>query len=178
MKFIFFALVFVVFNSCSPSIHVYSDYDKEADIANYRNYSWLSEQAIEAKGSNPLFYNELNDKRIKKAVDKQLLSKGFLLSTGDQPLTLHYHIIVEDKSLVVKEPEGYNYSNYWQNKKETVYTYQEGTLIVDLMDSKTKALVWRGWATGVIENEVTKNPEKAIDQAVKKIFRLFPYNRY
>ena len=161
---------------CSSSLKVYSDRDKSIDISDYRYYYWPTEAAIERKGLNPLFYNELTDKRIKTAVNDQLQRRGYIANDEKRQIEMHYHIILEDKTLMALEPSGAIYGKYWQNKSSTVYPYQEGTLIIDLMDVQTKNLVWRGWATGVVESDMTTNPEEAIGKAVAKIFKKFPYN--
>lgn len=180
MKFAVFWYCFILLAllSCNPAMHVYSDYDKDADIADYKTYSWLTKEEIEAKGINPLYYNELNDKRIKTAVYDQMKKKGFMYKNDMQPLEMHYHIIVEDKTFLATEPLGYIYGPAWQMKKTQVYPYQQGTLIIDLMDTRNKTLVWRGWATGAIEDEATRHPDEAIQKAVEKIFKRFPYQRY
>ena len=57
--------------------------------------------------------------------------------------------------------------------------YEEGTLLIDFVDARTKQLIWRGWAVGVIENVgiIASDPEKAekkISSAVRKILEHFP----
>lgn len=161
--------------ACSPAVRVFSDYDKDTNISAYSTYSWLTEAEIERKGLNPIYYNELNDKRIKQAVYQQMKNRGFNYGNEKQPLEIHYHIIVEDKTILATEPGGYIYGPFWQMRRTISYPYKQGTLIIDLMDVKNKALVWRGWATGAIEDEVQKRPEEAIQKAVDKIFKVFPY---
>jgi hypothetical protein len=178
MKNIVLLYAFIVLlASCSPAIHVFSDHDKDADISQYKTYSWLTQEEIETKGMNPLYYNELNDKRIKQAIYDEMKKKGFTYKNEKQPLEMHYHIIVEDKTLIAAEPGGYIYSPFWELKRTQAYPYQQGTLIIDLMDTKNKTLVWRGWATGAIEDRVSRNPEQTIQKAVSKIFTLFPYKQ-
>jgi hypothetical protein len=46
-------IVMILFTSRSPAMHVYSDFDKGADIADYKTYTWLTEKEIEGKGINP-----------------------------------------------------------------------------------------------------------------------------
>jgi hypothetical protein len=162
---------------CSPSIHIYSDYDKDANISNFKTFSWLTEEEIEAKNNNPLYFNELSDKRIKHAVYEQMSKRGFVYKNDKQPLEMHYHIIVEDKTLLSTEPAGYIYGPFFQQRRTQWFPYKQGTLIIDLMDTRNKTLVWRGWATGTIEDEVSKKPEQAIMKAVSKIFKQFPYQR-
>jgi len=60
-----------------------------------------------------------------------------------------------------------------------VYPFTEGSLIIDLVDAQTKALVWRGTGTGVVE-KVQRTPEEMqerADKIIKKIMESFPPNR-
>lgn len=43
--------------------------------------------------------------------------------------------------------------------------YKEGTLIIDLVDTRTRRIVWRGFGVG----EVHHNPQKTIDDLPKEV---------
>jgi hypothetical protein len=45
--------------------------------------------------------------------------------------------------------------------------------LVDLVDVKSKELVWRGLATKTL-NKKPDNPESLIAKAIKKMFKRFP----
>jgi hypothetical protein len=168
------AAVLFIIGSCSPEIHVYSDYDPDYDLKKYTTFGWKQTEDIEL-GNNPLYYNELNDKRIKSAVQAQLISKGYSASMSNPDLIVHYHIIVDDQSIVTTDPHGYFYSPYWMHLRTNVQHYREGTLIIDVMDPKNNYLIWRGWAASAIEGVYT--PERIdhlIKTAVAKIFKRFP----
>ena len=173
-KILIYSVIAILLYSCGPSLQFFSDYDKNINLSGYVSYSWLDLAAIEGKGMNPLYYNELNDKRIKEAVDKQMKTRNFQPFSTKGELELHYHIIVEDKTTVITEPIGSQYRPNPNNYRTSTYQYREGTLIIDLMDTKNNTLIWRGWATDVITNAVRKNPEAAINNAVAKIFGAFP----
>jgi hypothetical protein len=174
MKLLRITTALLLLAGCSPQIQVYTDYDPDYDLWTYKTFDWGPNIHIE-EGKNPLHYNELNDKRIKSAVKDQLTARGFVLTSEKPDLILHYHIIVEDQSVVTPEPYGYYYSPYWMQMHTDVFTYREGTLIIDLMDTKTNNLVWRGWAKSAVDDV---NTSKKIDQltkkAVAKIFHKFP----
>lgn len=174
MKNSFVALILLM-TGCSPEIRVYSDYDPGYELYNYATFTWLKEKSIEL-GNNPLYYNELNDKRIKSAITEQLTKKGYRRSEKDPELVVHYHIIVDDQSIVTTDPHGYFYSPYWTHLRTNIQQYREGTLIIDFMDPKTNNLVWRGWAVSALEGRPL-TPDKIdglIRTAVGKIFRKFP----
>ena len=53
--------------------------------------------------------------------------------------------------------------------------FNEGTLILDIIDSPTQRHVWRGWAQGEIQKTVEPGVrEKRIREAVRKILDEFP----
>lgn len=175
-KIILYSFTALLLFSCGSSMQVFSDYDKDSNIGTYKTYNWLDLQSIEGKGLNPLYYNELNDKRIREAVNKEMKSRNYAMSDEKATLQIHYHIIVEDKIASTTEPAGYQYHPLSNLTKVNTYQYREGTLIIDVMDTKTNALIWRGWATDVITNTTRKNPEAVIQKAVEKIFTVFPVN--
>jgi hypothetical protein len=55
----------------------------------------------------------------------------------------------------------------------TESTYKVGTLVVDLFDSNTKKLIWRGSASDALSNKSDKNI-KNLDKGVEKMFDHFP----
>jgi hypothetical protein len=173
LKQISFALI-AILTSCSPNIRVYTDHDPGYDLENYKTFDWSEKENIE-HGKNPLRYNELNDKRIKTAVREELESRGYLFSEIEPDLVIHYHIVIDDQSIIANDPFGHSYSPNWIRMQTNIYSYREGTLIIDLMDARTNNLIWRGWAVSAI-NEVLRpeEVEKLIRHAVSKIFRKFP----
>ncbi len=159
---------------CSDHVRVKSDYDRDIKFDNYKTFNWLANKDIEDK-NNPLYYNELTDKRIKKAVELQFETKKIKLLEYHPDFKIHYHIIVENRSAV--RPSDYDfYSPYWLRNQMDVYPYREGTLIIDLMDATNNNLLWRGWATSFLDayDREIDLPEAVIDKVVAKILKEFP----
>jgi len=171
----FLILIFLIVSlfGCGSSSQVFTDYDRSSAIDQYQTFGWLPASNIETR-NNPLFYNELNDKRIKSAVAAQLESRNYKYS--DKPeLLVHYHIIIDDKTIVRTDPYGYYYGPYWMRTQVNVYQYREGTLIIDLMDAETNSLVWRGWITSFLKNHDPERMEESISTSVRMIFAQYPY---
>ena len=172
MTKIIFAFLFIM-AGCSSEIRVSSDHDPDYDLKKYRTFDWLKITNIELE-KNPLYYNELNDKRIKSAVQEHLKRKGYLLSEEHPDLIVHYHIIVDDRSVVTTDPFGYFYSPFWTHLQTTVRQYREGTLIVDIMESKTNNLIWRGWAASPIDEVYTSEKIESLVKTAVAIIRDGP----
>lgn len=158
----------VALAACSDQITVRTDFDRSVKIASYNTFAWLSKEAIEER-NNPLYYNELNDKRIREAVIAEMGAKGYTAVPDNPKLKVHYHIVIEDKTQVRSD----TYSPYWIKSERDVYTYREGTLIIDLMDGQNEMLLWRGWAISAL-SDTDQMSDELIQKAVAKIFTRFP----
>jgi hypothetical protein len=173
MKYLASLLPSLLLLACSPTIATYTDHDPAYEVSGFTTFDWSDKTDVEA-GKNPLFYNELNDKRIKDAVEKELTRRGYIRSENHPDRLLHYHIVVDDESVLAPEPYGYFYGPYWMRARMHVYTYREGTLIIDMMDSQTKDLVWRSWATATLDMISENKVDDVINRAVGKMFKGFP----
>ena len=56
------------------------------------------------------------------------------------------------------------------------YVYDAGTLLLDLVDRRTNAVVWRGWAEGSLDAAIDEQDrlERNVDDAVAKILARLP----
>src|SRR5262249_2704104 len=100
------------------------------------------------------------------AVEAELASKGY---TKAEPSTLSdvlvaYHVGVKDKIDV----QQWGYAGRRWDARE----YQEGTLVVDLVDGRSKSLAWRGTVQGEMREKDTSSEQ--IGKAVKKMFADLP----
>jgi hypothetical protein len=55
----------------------------------------------------------------------------------------------------------------------TTETYKVGTVVVDLFETKTKRLIWRGSSSDTLSDKSDKNI-KNLDKGVDKMFKHFP----
>ncbi len=148
---------------------VRTDFDHQANFSQYKTYSW---QAI-----NPA--NSLWDARIKSAVNAQLASRGWTqVDTGGDVSIVAIKMTQTQKTLQTFY-DGFGGGWRWRgfggfgDATTTEQDYREGTLVVDLYDTKTKQLIWRGSAEDMLSNKAEKN-EKNLDKGVAKMFKEFP----
>ena len=152
--------------SCSFIYDVSYDYERNAELLGLRTYDWLP--IPEGAGMDSLL-----TKRINNSVDNQLESKG-LRRTSDHPdFLIAMHVGTEEK--VRYTDWGYRYGPYWRGPSYSKFKYQEGTLILDFVDSQSKELIWRGVAKGFVDSGMTpKKRDKLVNEAVQKILENFP----
>lgn len=167
-------LVFVMLllSGCSDRFVVKVDYDRSMPVATCKTFNWLSSKEIESR-NEPLIINEMNDKRIRTAVQAALVNAGYTYAEEGAEMIMHYHIVIEEKKAINPASYGYTYGPYWTDRRVDVYYYREGTIIIDVMDAANKQLLWRGWAYSVLGNEGYLT-EEDLDKSIAKIFKKFP----
>jgi len=163
---------------CS-SVSVSHDFDSKVDFANLRTYSWIAAPKLNPESTSVSIQKELETNslvggRVKRAVNQQLAAKGLRETTQDPDFLVAFHTGVQDKTDV--QSWGYGYG-YWGMRGGGVSTinYQEGTLILDFIDPKTKDLIWRGVGTKVLSRSTSpEKSEKTINTAVEEILKKYP----
>ena len=169
------AALTVLVTGCSSSITVTHDFDKTANFAALKSFDWLPvPPAAGGTVKAEMERNSLLDKRVKAAVNSQLVTKGYEMNNANPDFLLIYHTGVEDKISVTDW--GYNYARpYWGTSHVDVYQYKQGTLVLDIIEAKSKDLIWRGVAQGTIQERATpEEREEKLGLAVGKLLDNFP----
>jgi hypothetical protein len=163
---VLYALILSV--GCAP-VTVSYDYDKSVDFATLKTYDWLDIPLEEQA-------DELTVKRIKNSIDSQLNAKGFARTTASPGFVILLHGFTEIVTNVVDWGPTYGgYYSYWHNNRVNVYEYEEGTVILDIIDPTTKDLIWRGRSTGMVESQLTpEERDKKINESVALLMQNFP----
>jgi len=169
--FILFLIGFTV--SCSSTFDVKHDFNKQVDFSNLKTFDWME---VPENTNVSSFVVQ----RVKSAVNAELNSKGLMMTSSKPDFLIAEHI--GNKENVQVSAWGYGYGphrgyqgGHWEPAGATKYKYEEGSLILDFVDPKTKDLMWRGSARAEIHNVTTeKEKEKLINTAVKDILKAFP----
>ncbi len=165
-------LSLTVIAACGSGISVRHDFDQTVEFRRYRRYAWLAQPSAQ-NAQDGMRVNTILDRRIKQAVNVQLLSRGMQLVDNNPDLYITYHTGVENQINV--DNYGYNYGGYWGGGGVSTYNYKKGTLVLDLIDVRTKELVWRGSASKTLEEDPTpEKMSKTINEAVEKLLKEYP----
>ena len=136
--------------ACGPRVAVHAERSTIATFGRYDTYAWSggaapARSAAETEAS-------LVDWRIRNAVDRGLQAKGYVRTTGPASLLVNYDV-------VVRQQDAYSFSEYFRYRQlggtegmgtSWVQGYEEGTLVLYLVDARTRELAYRASATSVI----------------------------
>jgi hypothetical protein len=143
-----------------------TDFDHNANFAQYKTYSWGKIQTS----------NGLWDERVKSAVASQLAAKGLTEVPSGGDVVVAARDAIRDQQQLNTFYDGFG-GRRWGGgmgmSTTTTDTYKVGTLLVEIFDGQSKNLVWRASASDTLSNNSDKNI-KALDKNVKKMFEHFP----
>lgn len=167
------ALVAVALAGCA-TMTVRSYAEKGATFPHYQTYMWGPADELTTGDprldNNPFFHD-----RVRADVEKLLAARGFKKQmAAPADLTVHYHASFRDRIDVNGIDREYGYCEDVDSCRP--YISEAGTLTIDLVDTKTKRLAWRGWAEGTVNGVIDNQAwmEKQIDEAVTKIVESIP----
>ena len=153
---------------------VSSHIEREVNFAEYVTFDWGPPDNLPVGDprldNNPFFRDYLQG-----AVERRLTASGFELAGDTEPdLLVHYHASVNQKVDVYEADRPYGYC--YVNCEPRVVEFEQGTLVIDIVDRRTNKVVWRGWSqdtmTGVIDNQ--DRLEAQVEEGVTRMMLLLP----
>jgi len=166
-KAILLGVVVSLLTAASLAQQVKTDYDRAANFSNYKTFSF---EKIQTK--DPLWVD-----RIKSAVGGALSAKGLSqVDSGGDISVVALEMTKTQQSLDTFYNGfggGWRWGGGFGDATTTTETYHVGTLVVDMFDSKTKELLWRGSASSTLSNK-SNNNIKNLDKGVQKMFKNYP----
>lgn len=191
IKLLALPLLGLLFLSSCVSVRVASDYDKEANFDTYKTYAFYK------TGIDRAQISDLDKKRILKAIDTEMTSRGFSKSRNPDILV---SIFTKEKEQVDIYNNNFGWGGWgggwggwgggwgWNpwlwggpgwggagRGGNNVSIRTEGSLYIDLIDTKKKELIWQGKGVGTLKS--TKNvekKEKRIKEFVSEILQAYP----
>jgi len=152
--------------ACNP-IYVNQDYDDEADFASYKTYAWVDSPFAE---TDPKKQNTLLEKRIRGWADEELAKKGMQRVEENPDLTINFVGDADEATEIRTTGTGMGL-----DRNTRAVHYEDGMVMIDMMDSGTKKLVWRGIAELTLsENPTTEEIDKRAHDAIRMILDQYP----
>ncbi|MBT4959561.1 MAG: DUF4136 domain-containing protein [Flavobacteriaceae bacterium] len=155
--------------SCN-SIRVYSDFDSEIDFSSYQSFAFYK------TGVDKVEISDIDKKRILKSIEENLTQKGMSISETPDLLinisTKSSENIYIDNSYYSPYYSGW-YPYYGRNYRRVAHTTSEGVLYIDIIDTKSKQLVWQGKGIGFLSSN-RMNRDELVEGYVNKILSIYP----
>lgn len=173
MKYIVF-FIMLIFSGCS-NLEVNVDYDESFDFNEQKTYAINREIK---DGENNLFID-----RVKKAIDTNLEAKNYKkVEINQADLVITFNAKVENKTSTYTDYQMVGMGRYRYGgtmiSTTSSYNYDDGILVVDVINPKTKKIVWRGVGeTEVKQQDTPREKQEYINAIVTKIMEKYPLSK-
>lgn len=190
-SFLLFSIIILI-SSCGPKVTTTNP--AGTDLSNYKSFAYLPNTNAEVEGMS---YNDENINRsIVEAVKTNLRQEGFEVDQNNPDLLVLLSTATDREVATTTDPVyatypytagmtsvspyyGTNYYSGYGGYNNVIgydtdtYSYEEGTLVINLIDRQTKNTIWKGVASDAIYSQTSTS---AIQDMVNDIFEEFPGN--
>ena len=150
-----------------PTVQISSDRNPQADIAAYHTYAWLTPPP------NPSTFGPNNDAasldwRIRAIVNRQLAARRYQeTSAATADFLIEYDLKATRASAdSFQQYFAYREAGGEKSMGEAFVGYREGSLVLAVIDRRSRQIVWRASATAVVEKPPT---DDLVAQAVSEM---------
>lgn len=172
--------VMLVALSACASIDVRTVASPDANLGALRTFNVMPNPTPRAPStrptSDPMLVNSTSNRALRADLVKGFEDRGYVVS--DSPdFAVAYYACTKEKLDVTYWDYGYPYYPYWWGGwgpyDTTVSEYTQGTVIVDVIDPRTKELLWRGQGVSTVSDD-EKQYEQDLWKTVTAILDKFP----
>ncbi|WP_420151405.1 DUF4136 domain-containing protein [Spirosoma sp.] len=180
MKRLFFvaALALATGLTQAQNVTVNSEAKPNTDFSKYKSYVWASQ--VDNKLDPGLYF--LNDlvlkKQVRDAVGFAMDGRGYKFTRQNPDLIANFRVFDKPATIKGYTNTGSDYFSAGEVQSlgdEQDIKVQPGTILVNLVDTKTDQVVWTGLASGLTSDNGFNRQQGKIREAVNLIFNQYPY---
>ncbi len=171
--------------SCS-TVRVASDYDKGTNFSEYKTFAFYK------PGIDKAEISDLDKKRVLRAIEAEMLAKGF---TKSENPTVLVSIFTKAKERINVYQNNFGFGRFgrfgfgpfgyggfgfggfgpWNNGfNNNIARSTQGTLYIDLIDPEKNQLIWQGQGSAPLVTGNVEKREERINLIVKEIMGVYP----
>ena len=151
IRLVIISSLMVIAIGCSTATVKYN-YDSKSDFTSLKTFSFMP-LPDEANICT------LNVKLIQDTVRTQLEFKGLTMVSDNSDILIAMHLTKELKRATVRNTGftaiGYSPGYFKHSSFTHELEYEEGTFVLDLVDTQSNALIWRGVIIGEIRDDMS-----------------------
>jgi hypothetical protein len=170
----------VLVAGCAAKPVIVTNSDPDADFRLFRTFEFEEQLGTDrASGTRTLLSHHLIE-----SVTAELEKRGYERVEGGADLRINFYVSTKEKIDVhtVAGPAWGGYYGYrsglygaWYGYETHVTQYTEGTLNVDVIDTRKDQLVWEGAVIGRVRDVEDDGLQHRVLEAVQQLFARYPY---
>jgi len=147
------------------------DFDERFDFSGFKTYQWRTHPVMEA---NPaLAQSAIAGDIVMSEGNEILMGRGYVPDDIEPDFYIAFYVAGKEGMTATTYGSSWYSNTAWTSSTNTIVrNFVDGTLVIDIVDAKSKELVWRASYSDKISD--WKKRDKVISKAVKKAFEKFP----
>lgn len=176
-----------VLTGCETTPQVSTDHDPSFNFAGKTRVAVMRpEQALAAMGKGGVVtgMNDLLAGRLTHTIEGTLEARGYtIVPPAQADLIVSFMVATQNKMQVTSYNTGWGFAGCWRcgayggygAQQIDVRNYTEGTLFIDVIDTRGKTLVWRGQSSKRLPTKASTSERDALaKEVVGAILAHFP----
>jgi len=172
----------LVLAACAPVVEVQTDVAPDASLSSLRTFRIVESSTylgnIQPGETQPDFVNSATSRALGRYIAADFERHGYTMSEQSPDVLVEFATAVKEPHDASDESDNYLWRDQeWRHwgpgrNDATPAEYAQGAVIIDVVDARTKQLLWRGHGpAGASEDRA---PVKRLDQAADAILDHFP----
>lgn len=162
----------VALSACGMQIESGSRFASGVAPAGPLTFAW-DQEGDRASGDVRLENNPFFEERLHEAIEWELSLRGIHEGAGETDLLIHHHLSLRDHELVAETADESGETSL------EAYSYEEGAVVVHVVDRRTREDVWLGWGYASVEPALSGPDEMRswVYSVVERMFESWPVPR-
>jgi len=152
-------------------------FDREEDFSALRKFAWYPNRTAAQTEKRRRFPDQFA--AADRALEMRLMERGFQKAPREvADFLVLFQLSLERRfdTRTVNEPYRMHGSEWEVNRvvtREETFEYKRGTVVVDVLDARSRRLVWRGSSSDALELDQVPSAEH-VEKRVSEIVAKFP----
>jgi hypothetical protein len=174
--------------ACASAVQVRTAISPDASLAGLRTFQVLPTPSpniasMQSGGTNdPMLVNSISNRALRADLEQQFTHLGYAVNDSTPDFAVAYYACTKQKTDISTWDYGYplrpRWWRGWGPRWGTIGTpmvteYTQGTVIVDVVDPKTKELLWRGQGVAQVSDN-QQQYQQELQKSVAAILAKFP----
>jgi hypothetical protein len=160
--------------ACATGLDVRVQDDAKADFTRYRTFAFARAETPPAGAvADPLVRT-----RIETLIRSELADRKLAPAASPDLLVIYTGGVKERERVFMEGPgggwQGYGWRQDLGSGGATAHDYRQANLVIDLIDARSKQLVWRASIAGAITEGYSETNWTRLAQAINEAFKSFP----
>jgi len=168
------ALILLGASCASNPIQVHTQAAPNANVASRTTFRVMNvpspRNGITLASNDPMLVNSITYQALRDELQRAFTDRGYRYSQSSADLAVAYYATVAPKLDIRTYDYGYTWRGFPRQYTE-IDQYDQGTVIVDVVDPATHELLWRGTGMARVSqdpNAYVSELRRAVDAIVKK----------